>query len=60
LGGVRLAVATLVLMAEPRQAVKYTFLKVSASTFAWEESERAAAAAEMASILEDQASRAPC
>jgi chlorite dismutase len=54
LGGIRLAVATLVLMAEPRQAVKYTFLKVSASTFAWEEGERAAAAAELASVLEDQ------
>ncbi|HSO92925.1 MAG TPA: chlorite dismutase family protein [Candidatus Dormibacteraeota bacterium] len=42
-------------MAEPRQAVKYTFLKVAPSTFEWSDSDRAGAASEFAALLEEQA-----
>lgn len=42
-------------MAEQRQAVKYTFLKVSPSTFEWSQGDRASAAAEFATLLEEQA-----
>jgi chlorite dismutase len=41
-------------MPEARQVVKYTFLKATPSCFEWSEAERAAAAAELAAILEEQ------
>ncbi|HEY0492932.1 MAG TPA: chlorite dismutase family protein [Candidatus Dormibacteraeota bacterium] len=50
----QVAVVTLVLMAEARQVIKYTFLKVVPDAFQWGEPDRAAAAAELAAILEEQ------
>jgi len=42
-------------MADPRQVVKYTFLKAVPAAFEWNENDRAGAAAELAAVLEDQA-----
>lgn len=42
-------------MQEPRQVVKYTFLKVEQAAQGWNERDRAAAAAEFGSLLDDGA-----